>query len=669
MTYLTEQKISNNEFAYMVVVKPRFHMVANGNATRSFTLGRPTRIFRIPSTIDITLFPREDSSFDLETDWDDDAQEITLPGGSLDYLIEYELFFATTDLVWHREPTDETTRFVQWQGLLLNTPTVTARADDQARGFTPSFSGQLIIEQVDYELSQHVFDSSFNDIEVDLYHVFDPLNLKPENVSLLIKGVGGNIEISNDQFRLRVFDKLKRLERNLSHISYDVFEETFNVQFSQFPVLVDNNAPGTFDVPPYIFGTIVRLLPINCDWNSTPSTSDNRIWFCGMALADYSSGSVTTPYKRFPVVTKVEIWDGSTWTTISASDYTVSASTSYGGTDGAVAAFPVFVELSATAESNASIGTFDPATDFVRVEMKGPDGHWQIKGGFYEDYQSGNSVSADLKAELPNDCPPCILLNTLLDLNILELDEVDEDSWDSVRKNLADNYITPAAYISPEASGGADDGNGGGSATVISFQPAESAKNMTQRLLNMGLLRLYVNNVGKIAVSIIEPMPDDPDHKILEAECLETLSMSVDYQDIRSFVTTQDNLISDKNGSQTTTIGGIDTEVRVHRRDDGSGVTVKAAPAISAALLLDNYQSILSYPKYRGQITLDHTWFHVNIGDIVEYFSKRIPGEKFDGTEKSAKYVVVGYEKRPDRITLTLDPQPGVEENTGWTHL
>jgi hypothetical protein len=262
---------------YLAVLRPArqvtgFSLVSGSVYSKSFDYG-------FVSGVEVNgLALAEGSSSTLSAGqfyWDDSAQILyvrtsdSANPSSKFVVVVYEIYVATSEQHWFRDPTDDTTKQVYFEPLIARVPAIKTVVKDLAFGFLPVQSTAIGLNNADKVLNRHVYDGSFNGREILIYHLLDAL--ETENLKLVMRGRMSNLSWNDSTMNIRIFDAV------------DVFETEFRpdqeTQFyssSDYPDLDPN-----FEGKPirHVYGVVDGFVPVNVSYvDQSPGISDNREW-------------------------------------------------------------------------------------------------------------------------------------------------------------------------------------------------------------------------------------------------------------------------------------------------------------------------------------------------------------------------------------------------------
>lgn len=199
-----------------------------------------------------------------------DPDSYSFPGVT----VEFELFLADHDQTLNADPLDTTSEIVDWEGVLVDIPTVQNGNSDALYGVAPLVVGSIKVLNQEGVFNEILNDCSFNNAPCEAW-VKDGLSIK----KVFLGFVTGFTMSDTGTLDFRCADYMSVLDKQ-----YDMeinagprvtvltnFEEGF------FP----NAEPNAIDEEWYkrrLFGRVDGHVPVNIDYQETPATNKNRDW-------------------------------------------------------------------------------------------------------------------------------------------------------------------------------------------------------------------------------------------------------------------------------------------------------------------------------------------------------------------------------------------------------
>jgi hypothetical protein len=120
-------------------------------------------------------------------------------------VVEFYVFFASEECIWHETPDDDTSALVQWNGLLKKAPSFRLSIPPQAIGFFPIEPTSLEITN-DHSLNYILSRGSFYRTSCDAWHQLGDRDV--DNIVKSLTGLFGlRISINEDAITFDVVDK------------------------------------------------------------------------------------------------------------------------------------------------------------------------------------------------------------------------------------------------------------------------------------------------------------------------------------------------------------------------------------------------------------------------------------------------------------------------------
>jgi hypothetical protein len=292
MTYSSLLSTEGIKSQFLAIIKPRivvetFTLVSGTKYTKSFSLGQI-----IVLTSDGVTKTEATSSALSDGQWYYDVDlsllylDLGLVPSTKTIVVTYEIYMGTFDAHWYRIPNLNTSREVYYEPLIKKSPSISLTVSDSLFGFMPSQTSTLVISNATHLLQEHLYASSFLNCDIDLWHWLD--SLTTSNISLVFKGLCGNINYSDSDLTISVLDRNKIFKNEYRHALGESFYGS-----SGFP----NCDPNYLNRPiRKVFGYVENTIPVNIDYQATtPAITDNRDWICTNDETNLGSVSTTTP--------------------------------------------------------------------------------------------------------------------------------------------------------------------------------------------------------------------------------------------------------------------------------------------------------------------------------------------------------------------------------------
>jgi hypothetical protein len=728
MTYADKLKRENIESNILVVVKPRrivsaWTLVSGSLWYAPFDYGVCRSLFDDASNeakSESTTYPPATDKWYYNTTekriyYAYSSVTHGVPLASNTITATYELYSATADMIAPRVPPGAGDQAF-FESTLMNPPTVNAEVEDVLMGFVNTSSSAVTLNNASHWLEKHIYDGSFNQIDVNLYHA---LGINNEAAySLLYAAVCTGITWNQDSVTLALRDRNMKLAKEFrselseswtpltppSAISYAYRDDSSFFTLAKFsgidPAMV--NRPMRT-----IYGKVNGVVPVNVNYNDTaPSSTNNRKWYVGRGNGNSANKimnyvSQTSGKVKVNDITGIEV--GDTCCIHTDGDYPPSVVPGYG--------FQVTALYPSTNELGHSGTTLSIPGGTVKVRRSGVSAvYWMgadnnintlidgIHYHYYEAFTYGNyrvngfgfRLHNDFESEIYNDVGGGRI--TLRASDRIWCTAYGEDSWFSVGSTAAptatngcvDNgvamiyeLLTKAGITASEIDTTTFNSLIGTLTQPCGFavpslvnQDYPRIREIIGNLLKSLELRLYVNTLGKWTLRQIGPT-GTPDYTISDLDIKSgSINSTFDYSDVKTVVHVgyDGREVSEKGGQQewkykdtsSTTARNLHATQAEYSHD-----TVLKASA-DAEALSEHLAYAMGDRTATTRASVGHEFIQAEIGDVVTVSREKLPGFEFaEGTDRTRDMVVIGTSKSIDGIELTLDDQKGIEDNEG----
>lgn len=596
----------------------------------------------------------------------------------------YELYFGTFDAHFYRDPLDAGTREVYFEPLIMRSPTITSNVSELIFGFFPAESTSVELSNMTAFFNRHVYDSSFHEAGLNLYHYLGELEIS--NIKLVYRGLISAVNYSDDRVSFRVLDRANIFSKEYRHPSDRQFfdEATFPAIDPDF-----KNRPIR-----KVFGVMEGVIGINYAYDETVSSSTNHLFALHSGTASVGSLTKTAAalstttrtyldsasglqvgdnlwidstlgpsFDEYPVVTAVGFspdyvdhqaitnaaqagdtvlrsFVGSVSVIMDGAAYRLSGEEWSAVSDGAKGILGVAIEQALLTTTPRMVGPQD--TVYVR-----------FYGEKASETLGGNPFGSDSVTTGTLTQGVVLLWKILRGALGLSESELATSSFTALAGSVTDQL----GFQIPLRTG--DD-----------FPPL---REVVSDILASLLLKLALDDSGKWAVSQTGPLSSATksltDDEILASQ----FSYSFDYQEILSdvlvdFAPSEINSRSERAGDlffktarETSTVAK-----RLHgvtRQKTFRSFHFKESEAEVLARRLSYY-----FGERRGTVRLKtkNRFFDTEIGDVTEVSRTRLPGFSFaQETERARDFTVSRTAKSLYEIELELDDQKGIEDNSG----
>lgn len=702
MAYADLLDRENIKSQYLAVLSPRIKIIwtwANPTATVytiSFDYGYINKL-----TKDGAVLTQASSSALSDGDWfyDTSAELLyfddgTDPNSVGFFVATYELYVGTFDAYFNRDPLDSNSDIVYYEPLIVKSPQILQNLTESLYGFLPTSTSPFLLSTVTQFFQRHMSESSFNETSVKLYHYLD--DLSTANVKLVVNGIAGNIKYNDTTMQLTVYD------------SNQIFDQVFRNAIGE-SYYAESDFPGldpNFQAKPIrrVSGIVEGFVPVNIDYNiNTPTTSNNRQWavingsngnfprqvnvasspaststrtyltsVAGITAGDtlFKQGSGGPSTDESFVVTLVD----------RVSDYVEHAALTNVGLSGELVErafcssvtivqdgvtyqalykrdYDTFVDnptvttgftFTSTLESNLAMPRSLSPIDTVFCKVYASIGTELAGGGGIGPIGSTSPISREY-------ANPVNVILGLLD-TFLKID--------------SNALINEQSFIDVEAQVTSELGF-----AVPQFATADFPKyrDLFAEILQSELLTIAYDDTNKLKLEITGPL-GAVDKSIEDDEIIRN-SLSFDY----SYTDLISDAIVEYAPSEVNNNNQLSAEL-IYKTERGFSETASYLHGVrkqktfqtfhifadDAKDLADRLAFALGDRRGLIKFTTKNRFFNTEIGQRVDISREKIPGTEYErGTNRTISGVVTGTNKSLDKITIELDDQKGIEDNSG----
>lgn len=629
-----------------------------------------TEVLSIPVSNNTWYYDYDNERLYLKTDG-------TAPSGAV--VVTYEIFTATYDSHWYRIPTDNTSKVVYFEPFITKAPFLKASMASSLFGYLPVESSSITLSNAEHFFEKHIYDSSFNLKDIDIYHALSSytsqkFNLDVLNIKKTYSGKMFNVTYQKSNITITLNDRIDEFNKEFRNIGTSFFNTTdftkLNPQYIGKPIRT-------------VYGRCDKLIGINIDYlDDNPTTSDNRIYAMRIdgsnahtisATVIASPGSTATrTYVDSIVGFSVEdciyinkATDEYVHVTAIGSNYlehealvsgaavssdTVSRSTigncyiNQGGTiyralftrdyTETVVNGVLCIQFNTSVESNLGINTFA--------------GNEQIYGRVYgkqNDVTLGGSPFGSDSTTLGNLTNSGVILFDILTSNLgLAESSLDLTSFQS----LATDNVEVGISI-PETSN----------------NNFPTYKDTISRFIQTLMLRIFLDNDNKWSVSRYAPLGSEDKEIINDEIKLNSVSYKFDYSDILSDIIVRYNITEVNSESDNV---AVSSNIAKYLHSVEKQKTINSILLFSAdALNLANRYSYV-FGDRQGLLSLSskNRFFINTLTDIIKVTREKLPGYEYVvGTDNSRVYNILEIAKSMDQVDMVLDDQKGADDNSG----
>ena len=694
---LSEEGIKSQ---YLCVLSPRRQVTgtwANPSGTLytiGFDYGQITKL-----TLDGGTLTEASTSALSDGDWFYDTDTETLyfddsstnPNSSGYFVGTYELYLGTFDAHFNRNPLDSSSRVVYYEPLISKAPAILQSVSDSLFGFLPSQTSSIILSSVTQFFQRHVHDGSFNLASIKLYHWLD--ELVTANVKLVVDGLCGSLKYNDTVFEISIFDTNQIFDVEFRHAS----GVSFYAQ-SDFPNLDPN-----FQARPVrrVFGVVDGLVPTNIDYNNTaPTTSNNRTWAC--INPHTNLGSVSTTVLSSPTSTATRTYLTSA-NGFRLNDTVWIDSNAGSGSD----EFVIVTAVNKTGDhyiEHASITNVASNPDVVKRSFVGSVNIVQnavnytaLYGRDYTEYTDGSTQLAgftftstmESNLGIPSTIDPSntvyarVYGNT--NQNTLGGPAFGSNSDDTgnltnpiviiyeilkTYLGLTESQLSTSSFTTLEASVSSQVG--------FSIPPQTGSnfprfRDLLNELFQSELIKFSYDDQNTYKIEQTGPL-GALDKSIEDDEILkDSFNYFYDYSDIISDVIIEYSRseVNQRNevGAQLSYLSVRSESTlaeRLHLINKQKTFKSLHFLAADAQTLADRLRYALGDRRGMLDFLTKNRFFDTEVGDRIDVIREKIPGFEFEaGTDRTRSGSVVATSKTLNQISIELDDQKGIEDNSG----
>lgn len=690
MSYLTLLDQEGIASQYLAVLRPRrvvttFVVYSGSVYSRAFDYGRIVRVWADGDELSAgtsTSLGANSFYYDADTETLYVRVGVAIDPNTKTMVVAYELYVGTTDAHFHRIPTDSATTEVYFEPMIKQSPSVSVSVSDSLFGFMPVQTASLTLSNATHVFDRHLYDSTFHQAEVFLYHALGPLQVA--NVRRVFYGTMGDVRATSTDVTVQVYNRLDVFSSEFRHPLDASFYGTTN-----FP-----NLDMAFNARPIrmIYGLVEGHIPVNIDYVGDGATSsDNRDFVVlggqanlGSAQATVAATPSTTTRTYMP--TAGFLVGDSVWLdrAVGVDEYKIVTLVDPGG---------LYIEHDALASPMTSgdlvkrsfVGNvviyqnnirYQPlyGRDYLEASFAGNTSGFTFANAF-ETTLGMNTLSAT------NDRIQCRVYGKK---NVVTINGNPVGGNDSLTGNMT-NPISIAVDVIKTA-GVPDSELDETSLTTLAGTvtsglgmalPSDGSsqfpiyRNVISSIMQSILGRFFMNFDNKWQIAVVAPITT-PDQTIDDTEILrDSFEYSFEHGDLLSDVfveyaprETQDS--ASKTGSGVSTVKATNTLAtylhQVKRQQTFESVLFRQSDAETLAERLSYI-----FGDRRGVISFStkNRFFSVNISDNILTSRLRMPGYDFDGiTEGTRLASVIETQKGLRSINITLDDLKGVNDNS-----
>ncbi len=191
--------------------------------------------------------------------------------------VTYEMAVSTFDAHFQRIPDSAESAdnvVIYWDPVIAAPPNIKSTTKDITFGFMPTRSTTIRLTNAEHFIEQHLYDGSFNQKDIDIYHWLDE-ELDFDNIKLVYRGKLSKPVYNDSTVSFSILDSVDEFDKEFRSDSVSGQDSAF-FNTTDFPDLDPNFSARPI---PYVYGVVDGFVPVNVDYKEEePTTSDNRAW-------------------------------------------------------------------------------------------------------------------------------------------------------------------------------------------------------------------------------------------------------------------------------------------------------------------------------------------------------------------------------------------------------
>jgi len=606
-------------------------------------------------------------------------------------VVTYELYFGTIDAHWYRVPTDETSRSVYFDSSIVRPPAIKSSIKDVAFGFLPIQSTNIVLGNAEHALEKHLYDSSFFNKEILIYHLLG--DLETESFKLVMKGIMTKVSYSSGQVNVAIYDGIATFDKEFRSPGNEFFNTTL------YP-----NLDPAFSGKPIrtILGAMVDgFVPVNVSYvRESPTTSNNRTW---AVRSDGAQGhQITATVAISPASTNTRTYfnsvagfriGDSVWLDKATDEYVFVEDVDYALN---------YIDHAALSSGAAAAGTFGKRGTVGNVEILSQG--QRFRAHYNRDYTESVDINGVLTIVFSTSLESNVIMPQTLTSsdsvlcrvygkkNLLTLDGLSYGSNHAQFGNLAALPCVLYDLLKTHLGLSEDELNLDSFTDLLAdvddaigmAVPAKATENYPKfkdlliKILQSGLVKIFLDADLLWKVSVFAPV-EAYDKEVTSNEIIDgSIDYSFEGQDIASdFVIsygfrelTESSLTA--SGDTTSGLGfskalySSDTAKFLHGASKSYALSTLHLVDTEALRLARRLSYILGDRQGYLSLTVKNRFFEETIDAKIRVTNPRLPGFEFEAnTDRSRDLCVDGSEKSLRSVKLSLSDQKGAQDNSG----
>jgi hypothetical protein len=601
----------------------------------------------------------------------------------------YEIYVGTFDAHFNRIPTDDTSRTVYFEPLITKSPVLNTSASDYLFGFIPVSSTSITLSNATQIFERHIYDSSFHDSEIDLYHWLD--DLITTNVKKVFTGLMSDVSYDTDKLNIKVSSKIELLSTEFRNYAASI---SFYAE-SDFPGYTFG--PNLSAKPiRHIYGKVDGVPALNVNYSQTLSASTNEAFTVMSETTNVGDINVTVAASPSSTTTRTYLVtaqglnvDDSVWLDrVSGIDeYVILTDVNYVSN---------YIEHEAIASPMAG-GDSVKRSAIGSVTIIQNNVKYNLKYGVHYNplvYVGGNvlgfSLLAGYEIDLgmttyfgPNDRIYCRAYGQK---NTVTLNGSPFGTNDAYTGNLT-NPIAILVELMKSGLGISEDDMNLASFTTVEAARTDALgfsvpqtignqfptyKSIISDILETTLTRLYLDENNQWTIVEVGPLGTTTLTAENDEILRDSLSYDFDYSDVISDAIVEYNFREIANdvsvlGNTVQQVSATsETAKYLHKINKQHTIQSLYFREDDAAILAQRISYALGDRSGKASISVKNRFFESVVSDVIAISRTRLPGYEFDATiDRTRKFSALEINKSLNEVTITLDDQKGIEDNSG----